>query len=62
MRDGIADMKRDIESWEENLNAAEAAGQVEFADQIRRWIAEAKKIIEDSGFELMPRAESASEG
>jgi hypothetical protein len=43
-------MKRDIERWERDLSAAEAAGQAEFADQIRRWIAEVRKIIEDSGF------------
>jgi phage shock protein A len=49
LRDGIADMKRDIERWEEYVNAAEAAGQAEFADQLRRWIAEVRKIIKDSG-------------
>jgi hypothetical protein len=43
-------MKRDIERWEDCLNAAEAAGQAEFADQIRRWIAEGRIVIEDSGF------------
>ena len=50
MCDAVADMKRDIDRWEKEQKAAETADQAHLADQIRRWIVEGKKIIDNSGF------------
>ena len=50
MTEAIADLKRDIEQWKSKMAGAHAAGQLELAAQIQRWIAEGEKIIADAGY------------
>jgi hypothetical protein len=46
----VADLRRSIDRWQSEADKADAAGCPMIGDIVRTWIAEANRVIADSGY------------